>query len=132
MLDSQVHGGEAEVYLEYAAGTLLSGPISRAALGSSRVVVNMFDGGPRSSMTVAVGGRAPAPMVKAMRVDPLVREVYARNAATKKPWVKASLSTHVWQATLPADLPAGAHRVRVMGTDEYGRVHTAAMLLEVT
>ena len=71
-------------------------------------------------------------MQKVERRDPFVDEVYARNRAPKKPWVTSDMSTHIWQAPLPADLPPGAHRLTVNATDEYGRSHTAWMVLEVT
>jgi len=71
-------------------------------------------------------------MQKVERLDPFVAEVYARNADTKKQWVQAGKSSHVWQATLPANVEPGVHRVTVRATDEYGRTHTASMLLEVT
>jgi hypothetical protein len=66
------------------------------------------------------------------RPDPFVEEVFARNEATKKPWVKAGPSSHIWVARLPADLEAGTHRVDVIATDEYGRAHRDHLVLEVT
>ena len=56
--------------------------------------------------------------------DPFVEEVFARNEAMKKPWVKAEVSSHIWTARLPADLAAGAHRVVVEARTEYGDVVT--------
>ncbi|MBV8616991.1 MAG: calcineurin-like phosphoesterase family protein, partial [Acetobacteraceae bacterium] len=133
MLDSQIHQANPEVMKEYRAGALLTGPIARSAAASTRVVVNLFDGGPRSSVSMTVGpDGAAAPMRRVTRRDPFVDEVYARNADTKKPWVSSAASTHVWQAALPAGLQAGAHRITVRATDEYGREHTAWMILEVT
>ncbi len=133
MLDSQVHGDAREVLNEYQPGALLGGPISRAAAGSTRVVVNLFDGGPRSQVEMAIGRSDRfTPMTKVERIDPLVAEVYIRHAETKKPWVKAGKSSHIWQATLPADLPAGSHRVAVRANDEFGREHLGWMVLEVT
>ncbi len=133
VLDSQVHRADREVLKDYHPGALLAGPIAQAGAGSTRIVVNLFDGGPRSmlSMTIGRAGK-PIPLVRTERRDPFVDEVYARNMDTKKPWVNSGLSTHVWQATLPADLPAGTHRVTVAGTDEHGRPHTGWMVLEVT
>ena len=64
--------------------------------------------------------------------DPFVKEVFARNQATKKPWVKAELCSHLWVARLPADLEAGTHCIRVRVTDEYGREHHDHLVLEVT
>jgi hypothetical protein len=133
VLDSQIHRADPEVMREYHAGALLTGPIARSAAASTRVVVNLFDGGPRSSVSMAIGpdGTA-APMQRVTRRDPFVDEVYARNMDTKKPWVSSAPSTHLWQAALPANLPARAHRITVRATDEYGREHTAWMILEVT
>jgi hypothetical protein len=133
VLDSQVHGVNPEVMKEYQPGTLLTGPIAAAALGSTRLVANFFDAGPKSGLEVAFGAAAPfQPMTRVARTDPFVEEVYARNIATKKPWVQPVVSTHLWQATLPDSLGRGTHRVSVRGTDEFGRAHTAAMVLEVT
>jgi len=66
------------------------------------------------------------------RTDPFVVEVYARNTATKKPWVHPAVSTHVWQAGLPAGIEPGTHRVSVRATDEFGGRHEGWMVLEVT
>ena len=129
-LDSQVHAADLEVVREYRAGEALTGPVARAALASTRVVANFFVGGPRSTVEMAVGRGPFAPMAKVERVDPFVVDVYLRNTAVRKPWVKPEKSSHVWQAALP-ELRRGTHRVRVRGTDEYGRPHMAAMVLEV-
>ncbi len=133
VLDSQAHGGNPELLHEYPVGALLRGPIARAAAGSTRVVVNLFDGGPRSKVELKVGRAGDfAPMRRTARTDPFVEEVYARNAAVKKPWVQPVKSPHIWEATLPADLPAGSHRLTVRATDEYGREAKGWMVLEVT
>ena len=71
-------------------------------------------------------------MGRERRADPFVKEVFARNQATKKPWVKAELCSHLWVARLPADLEAGTHCIRVRVTDEYGREHHDHLVLEVT
>ncbi len=133
VLDSQLHRADPEVLHEYPVGALLTGPIAQAACGSTRVVVNLYDGGPRSKVTMAIGpGGQPMAMAKTERKDPFVDEVYTRNRATKKPWVNSDTSTHIWQATLPPDLPPGAHRIAIAATDEYGRTHNGWMILEVT
>jgi hypothetical protein len=132
MLDSQLHAPNAEVIRDYHTGALLTSPISVDALGSTRLVVNLFDGGPRSKVEVSLAGRPYKALAKVERLDPFVVEVYDRNADTKKPWVQAGKSTHIWQDTLPVDLGAGTHKVAVRATDEHGRVHTASMVLEVT
>jgi len=132
VLDSQVHANGREVMGEYHPGALLTGPLAADRLASTRLVVNLFDGGPKSQVELAVAGGPPVALHKTERLDPFVVEVYARNTDTKKPWVDAGLSSHIWQTTLPADLEPGTHRLEVRATDEHGRPHTAAMVLEVT
>jgi len=133
VLDSQLHRDGLEVMREYQPGALLGGPIAEAAVGSTRLVANFFDAGPKSGLEVAFGAAAPfQPMTRSARLDPFVEEVYARNAETRKPWVQPGVSTHLFQASLPDSLGRGTHRVLVRGTDEFGRAHQAAMVLEVT
>ena len=133
VLDGQVHRDSPEVLKDFHPGALLVGPIAQAAAASTRLVVNLFDGGPRSKLTMTIGRDGkPIPLTRTERQDPFVDEVYARNLDTKKPWVKSAHSSHIWQATLPADLPVGTHRISVAATDEYDRPHAAWMILEVT
>nr|WP_294522049.1 calcineurin-like phosphoesterase family protein [uncultured Rhodopila sp.] len=132
VLDSQVHGSDKEVFSEYPPGALLTGPVSADRLGSSRLVVNVFDGGPRSKVEVSIAGSPWKALSKVERLDPFVVEVYERHRASKKFWVEAGKSTHIWQTKLPAALEPGTHRVSVRATDEYGRTHNGSMVLEVT
>lgn len=132
MLDSQVHGTDREVIRDSHAGSLLGGPVAADRLASSRLVVNLFDGGPRSKVEASIGGSPYRAMAKAERLDPFVVEVYERNRDSKKPWVEASRSSHIWQVAMPANLEPGTHRVAVRATDEYGRNHATAMVLEVS
>jgi len=129
MLDAAMHRGR-EVDRDFPMGALLRGPISRAAVASTRVLVNLYDGGPRSSVTLRVDGGAPITLARTIRTDPFVEEVYERNTATKKPWVKAAPSSHIWQGHLP-DIAEGTHRLSVSAVDEWGRKHQAMMVLEV-
>jgi C terminal of Calcineurin-like phosphoesterase/N terminal of Calcineurin-like phosphoesterase len=131
MLDSQLHGPDKEVIHGYQAGALLSGAIDVDRVASTRLVVNVFDGGPRSKVEVCFAGRPYQALTKAERLDPFVVEVYERNRDSKKPWVEAVKSSHIWQGRLPVDLPPGTHRVVVRATDEYGRTHATSMVLEV-
>jgi hypothetical protein len=132
MLNSQVRGTGKEVIRDYHTGALLFGPIAADRLASTGVVVNLFDGGPRSPVAVSIGGSSYQPLTKTERYDPFVVEVYARNPDSKKSWVAAGMSNLIWQITLPANLDPGTHKVAVRGTDEHGRSHAASIVLEVT
>jgi hypothetical protein len=131
-LDSEFHRDRSEVYRDVRMGALLGSPIPRERTSATEVVVNFFDGGPRSTVAYRIGTRAPVTMTRDSRIDPFVQEVFARNEATKKPWVKASPSSHIWVARLPADLEAGTHLIEVQASDEYGRTHRDHLVLEVT
>jgi C terminal of Calcineurin-like phosphoesterase len=108
-------------------------PIAAHELGACALVVNVFDGGPRTQVSYEIAGRRPicVPMQRTAMRDPYVAQLFARSAAVQKPWVQAVPSSHVWRAPLPADLGAGAHRITVRASDEYGRERIAHMLLEV-
>ena len=132
VLDSDFHRDRKELYSEFRMGALLGSPIAQDRVFATNVVVNFFDGGPRTTVEYRVGPRAPIKMERITRSDPFVEEVFARNEATKKAWVKAEPSSHIWTARLPSDLEAGTHCIAVRVVDEYGREHNDHLIVEVT
>ena len=132
VLDSEFHRDRKELYSEFRMGELLGSPIPQDSAFATNVIVNFFDGGPRTSVEYRIGERAPVKMQRVARPDPFVEEVFARNEATKKPWVKAEPSSHIWSARLPGDLEAGTHCIAVRVIDEYGREHRDHLVVELT
>jgi hypothetical protein len=132
MLDSELHRSRQETDSDFRMSRLFGSPIAQDNAGATDLLVNVFDGGPRTSVAYRIGERAPVRMERERRIDPFVKEVFARNQATKKPWVQAEPCSHLWVARLPADLAAGTHSIRVRVTDEYGREHHDHLVLEVT
>jgi hypothetical protein len=133
MLDSAFHDTAPEIMGEIMPGQLLGGPIAASAAGATRLVANFYSGGPKSKVEYALGNDMEwAPMERTERLDPFVQEVYTRHRAQKKPWVEATKSSHIWQATLPDDLAPGTYAVRVRGLDEFGRPHESMLVVEVT
>ncbi len=130
-LDAQLHGDAREVVRELSEAALLRSPISAEQAAGTRVVVNLFDGGPRSTVTMAVDGGAPVALSQVSRPDPFVQQLYARHPATIKPWVAPKPSSHVWQGRLPPGLTPGTYALHVTARDEYGRTHRDGMVLEV-
>jgi len=130
-VDSRFHSGNKEIDHEFRPGQLLTSPIAKASLGAAALIANVFDAGPKTNVVMRIGDRAPIPMQRKIMPDPFVAEVFARNDAVKKPWVKAEVSSHIWTARLPADLGTGAHRVVVEATTEYGDVVTGRLALEI-
>ena len=70
-------------------------------------------------------------MTRKRRPDPFVEEVFDRNDAVKKPWIKAEPSSHVWVARLPGTLPPGTHRLTVTAVTEYGDFLSTTTALEI-
>jgi hypothetical protein len=131
-IDSRFHGLTKEADIEFRQVRVLGSPVPRVALNASTLIANVFDGGERTKVTMAIGDRAPIAMTRENRPDPFVEEVFSRNEATKKLWVKADNSSHIWTARLLADLPPGVYRVVVEAVDEHGRTLTGRLALEVT
>jgi hypothetical protein len=122
-------GGEGQ--RDFREGELGDSRFSIDALASTRVFVNLFDGGPRSTVELAVGDGGYAALERVAKPDPYMIELYARHADTVKPWLSALPSSHLWEGALPAGLAAGTHVVTVRATDEFGRVHHAHRVLEI-
>ena len=131
-IDSRFHGISKDADPELRQVQVLGSPVPRAAIGASTLIANVFDGGDKTNVTMTIGDRAPVEMTRSARPDPFVQEIFARNEATKKSWVRADPSSHVWTARLPGDLEPGAHRVVVEAVDEYGRTLRGRLALEVT
>ncbi len=130
-IDSRFHGISREADLDFRQEALLGSPVTRAKIGSSTLIANVFDGGEKTKVMAMIGDRPPVEMKRESRPDPFVEEVFGRNEATKKAWVKPQNSSHLWTARLPADLAPGAYRVEVEAVNEYSKVVTGRLALEV-
>jgi hypothetical protein len=126
------HGLGRDALRDFRAGELFDGRMPRDAVPAAEVLVNLFDGGPRSRVSFSIDGGAPLAMERVSRVDPHTNEVFLRHPDTKKSWVEALPSSHLFAADLPDDLPPGAHTLTVRAEDEFGRVHHGHAVLEIT
>ncbi len=120
-----------EIRRDYRHGELLGNRLELSQLYAARVLVNLFDGGPRSDVRFRIGAGPERGMERVLRTDPFVEELFQRQADTIKPWVEAIPSTHLWSAPLPDGLGPGVHTITVVAVDEYGAAHTEHKLFEV-
>ena len=116
-----------------AAGTRCEISAASVASGAARVIIDLFDGGPRSQVAYEIEGHtlSPVAMEKVRKCDPYVVELFARNKGTCKPWVEAAHSSHIWTAPLPACLKPGAYPLVARASGEYGDTHLARAVLEI-
>jgi hypothetical protein len=130
-LESQFHGLDPELARDYRIAQLFGSPIPAESAGTTYVVVNVFDAGPKTRVRYSIGGRNPVEMRRVRRPDPFVSQIFLRNPLTKKSWVRAEPSSHIWMGRLPADLEPGTHRADFLVTDEYGRERRDHLVVEV-
>jgi hypothetical protein len=131
MFDVAHHTHNAHIYGDYEMGALLDGEMLANEVPAASLLVNLFDGGPRSAVEFKVGDRGWRDMRRVRQMDLHVNELFQRNRDSVKPWVEAEPSSHVWKADLPDRLSAGTYTVTVRATDEFGRTHHAHKVLEV-
>lgn len=123
-----------------AARERLSPVLSLEQLAGVKVVVNVFDGGPRTKVSCEVIGgdgtkradaRLPLAMQRTSVCDPFTVETFCRHKSELKPWVEPSVASHIWKAAFPRSLCTGSYRLLVTVDDEYGHRFSGNMLLEV-
>ncbi len=130
-LEVQAHADDRETFHEASMSQLLRSPLTADQAAGASVIVNVFDGGPKTVVAYALDDRPAIPMTRVARPDPFVQQLYGRYPGTIKPWVKPMPSSHLWSARLPRGLTPGTYALTVRVTDEYGREHRDAMVLEV-
>ena len=113
------------------ARSLTTSAIAQNKLQDAQILVNVFDGGPRTTVEACVSGCSPSIMARTFRSDPLTEDLFRKAGPSKKSWVRAEPSSHIWQATLPTDLAPGLHRLNVTVKNEYGALHQGALIFEV-
>lgn len=116
---------------DFNAGELLDGRISQDHLNAAAIIVNLFDGGPNSKVRYRIEDGEYQPLKRVLRKDPYMLEQYARHRSSKKTWVEATLSTHLFEADLDANLPQGVHAITVQAEDEFGRLHHGHTVVEI-
>jgi hypothetical protein len=131
VLDGERRGERTTIDDEFRMERLFGSPIPQDMLCTTGVIVNVFDGGPRTAVEYRIGEFGPVTMQREIRPDPFVQEVFSRNQTTKKPWAEVEPCSHIWTARLPANLETGTHCIMVRVIDEYGREHHDHLCLEV-
>ena len=126
------HGLRRDGLRDFRTGELFDGRFSVESVPAAEVLVNLFDGGPNSTVSFRIDDGPELPMTRVARRDPYVIEYFTRNEDSKKSWLEATPSSHLWSADLPDDLAPGTYTLSVRATDEFGREHHGHSILEIT
>jgi hypothetical protein len=131
LFDVAHHGLRRDGIRDYREGELFDSRIDRDQIDAAQILVNLFDGGPKSEVHYRIGDGPMMGMERVSRVDPFIGELFQRHDATKKSWVDAKPSSHLFEADLPDGLSPGTYTVSVEAVDEFGVTHHAHTVLEV-
>lgn len=107
-------------------------------LAKSKLFINVFDGGPRTVVGCKIASHAETRLLRRLEVlrhvgaDISAASTFTNHRAAVKPWVVASVSSHLWVAALPESLPPGSYSAEIAVSDEYGVQHSSSFIFEVT
>jgi hypothetical protein len=96
----------------------------------SGLLVNVFDGGPRTRVFVEAGGERHL-LRRIHAADPYTEQLYREAGASLKYWVQAEASTHLWALDASALSASTLGDARLTIIDEFGRtsIENAPVLL---
>lgn len=97
--------------------------------GTCELMVNVFDGGPRTRVSFRIGGSDWRPMHLERLRDPMVCRML-QGQTPRKSWVEPTLSSHIWIAPLAEARMCAPLRLDVRIVDEYGRRSETRMIIE--
>ncbi|MCA9077861.1 MAG: calcineurin-like phosphoesterase family protein [Planctomycetaceae bacterium] len=132
-LDFRAAGRSPDYQMEIDAPDV----VTQADLSKQTISVNVFNGSEKSVVELKVGDGEWRRMTKVDVVDPKFQRTFDREAellAKKEAWrslPKPKPSTHVWQISLPSDLPVGTHSLQVRATDHLDRVFNGQRILRI-
>ncbi|MGM0631900.1 MAG: calcineurin-like phosphoesterase C-terminal domain-containing protein [Pseudomonadota bacterium] len=107
--------------------------INRGRLAEdTKVVVNLFDGGPRDSVWMSLDGGERQAMTYRVRTDPLAERLHAQVEGEDHAMGRPTRSSHIWELALPGTLAPGVHHIEVTSQDEFGRHRHGHLSFEVT
>lgn len=129
--DRAFHSDNANGLRDFRHGELLDGRMTEEQTGSTYVYVNLFDGGPKSSVSMQIDAGESVQMARTPARSPAFLELMNRYPNEMKSWLTPYPSQHLWRARLP-QLEAGTYSLHAKAIDEFGIEHTASRVLEIT
>ncbi len=129
--DHAFHSDTPNGLRDFRHGELFDSRMTESQTASTFLYVNLFDGGPKSTVSYRLDEGEFIEMSRVQAPSPAFLELANRNADSMKSWVQPYPSTHLWSTRLP-QLKAGAYTLEARAVDEFGREHTAFRVIEIT
>lgn len=100
------------------------------------IFANFFMGHHGNSVEYAIDGGSWKKMMPVRTIDPAYQALLYPwdNLDTLLPGRRptdGTISTHLWRAGLPVDLPIGEHQVHIRATDDFGNMHEAKSVYRI-
>jgi len=109
--------------------------VSAPQLAETEVVVNVFAGSSRSTVTLAVDDAPPVTLERFTGQDPAFLALKELEKGDKPPpgrkLPNSVKTSHLWRGTLPADLKPGTRVLTIATTDMFGQTFTARQFVRV-
>jgi len=131
---------------DYQMSIMTPEEVSASQLDTTDVLVNVFNGSPRSMVEMALDDSAQWITLEQVLVeDPMFQRVRQREMLIRQKLAaagtdpntvlreitKPNLSSHIWRGRLPAGLTVGAHCLRIRTRDMHGRRHDGYRIFRV-
>lgn len=121
---------QMRIMLEKQPEKKLLSTIPLSEINHMKILVNLFDGGEKSTVSARIDGNAYYDLNHEVRNDPFTYTSFLNvNSFISG---RETDSTHIWSGSLDAGIEPGIHTITVKATDDYGRVHTGRRIFEVT
>ncbi len=114
-----------ETMPEKQLGSIL--PVSLTS--STNILVNVFDGGPNTTVSCRLDGNEPVMMAPVLREDPFTFARYIKDGFFQPE--QESFSTHIWSLPMQKMVEPGVHTLFINVKDEYGQTHMGSKIFEV-
>lgn len=97
----------------------------------TKVVVNLFDGGPRDQLSLSLDNGPPQTMRYVIRTDPFASHFRSKFPELYGNKTDPAKSAHIWEYELPRNLEAGIHSLEVSSIDEFNQERRGVFTFEV-
>jgi hypothetical protein len=130
---------------DYQMNIYLPDELTRNELDTTNVLVNIFAGSSRSKAEMCIGKNSEwIPMQQVETIDPECLRMHQLSSVLDQEidgqalddvlgykMDYPSVSTHIWQAKVPGDLPVGTHTVTVRTTDMFNQTWSGHRIFRI-